>query len=100
MSTVDTLFPPGASQRDWVADGFLAVSMTLVSIVPYLPPASAPASLSTMMALSTAMTMPLVLRRHAPLGALGLVSGGLWFVVWIVVRLRGRRQARAAAEHH
>jgi len=34
------------------------------------------------------------------LGALGLISSGLWFVVWIVVRLRGRRHARAAAEHH
>lgn len=74
MSTADTIFPPGATQRDWAADGILAVSMTLVSIAPsYLGFGGLSASV-VLVALSSAMTLPLALRRHAPLAMLALVT--------------------------
>ena len=75
MSMVDVLFPRGASQRDWVADGILAVSMTLVAIVPYITFFPLPAdSASALYALSASLTLPLALRRHAPLAMLALVT--------------------------
>lgn len=74
MSMVDILFPPGASQRDWVADGILAVSMTLVAIVPYITMVTAPIEATSLFALSAAFTLPLALRRHAPLAMLVLCT--------------------------
>ena len=71
---VDVVFPPGASQRDWVADGILAVSLTLVSIVPYLVALTEPIEFSGLVALSASFTLPLALRRHAPLAMLGLCT--------------------------
>ena len=74
MSTIDTLFPPGATQRDWVADGILAVSLLLISIVPYLGPSSFDPVARMAVVLSAAMCLPLALRRHAPLAMLALVT--------------------------
>ncbi|MDO5535297.1 MAG: sensor histidine kinase [Propionibacteriaceae bacterium] len=74
MSVVDVLFPPGASQRDWVADGILAVSVFLVSIVPYIIAVSPPIDYASLVALSASFTLPLALRRHAPLAMLALCS--------------------------
>lgn len=74
MSTADTMFPPGATQRDWVADGILAVSMTLVAIIPYVVLSEPRPASATYVALSAALTLPLALRRHAPLAMLALVT--------------------------
>lgn len=71
---MDALFPPGATQRDWAADAILAVTMTLVSIVPYLGWAAYEPTYKVFVVLSAAMTLPLALRRHAPLAMLGLVT--------------------------
>lgn len=82
MSKVDVLFPPGATHRDWAADGILAVSLTLLSILPsYVFPAQGADYLAVVTFFSAAMTMPLVLRRHSPLLMLALVTvGGVWQV--------------------
>ena len=78
MSTNDVLFPPGATQRDWVADGILAVTVTLLSIVPYYVQVGYVAAFSPLTVFSAAITLPLVFRRHSPLLTLALVSlGGL-----------------------
>lgn len=74
MSMVDVVFPPGASQRDWVADGILAVSLTFVSVVPYIVGLEEPIDYAGLVALSASMTMPLALRRHAPLAMLALCT--------------------------
>ena len=74
MSVIDVLFPPGASQRDWVADGILAVSVTLVAIVPYITLFTIPIDYSALYALSASFTLPLALRRHAPLAMLALCT--------------------------
>lgn len=74
MITSDVLFPPGATQRDWVADVFLAVSLTLISVVVYLGAGFERASWVVFVALSAAMTWPLALRRHAPLAMLALCT--------------------------
>ncbi len=74
MSTMDVLFPAGATQRDWMADAILAVTMTLVSIVPYLGWAAYDTSYKVFVVLSAAMTLPLALRRHAPLAMLALCT--------------------------
>ena len=74
MSTADTMFPPGATQRDWVADGILAVSITLVAIIPYVVLSEPRPASATYVALSAALTLPLALRRHAPLAMLALVT--------------------------
>ena len=74
MSVVDVVFPRGASQRDWVADGILAVSLTLVAIVPYITLFDRPVEPSSLYALSASFTLPLALRRHAPLAMLALCT--------------------------
>lgn len=74
MSMVDVVFPPGASQRDWVADSILAVSVTLVSIVPYIAASAGALHYSGLFALSASFTLPLALRRHAPLAMLALCT--------------------------
>ena len=76
MSTNDVLFPPGATQRDWVADGILAVTVTLLSIVPYYVQVGYVAAFSPLTVFSAAITLPLVFRRHSPLLTLALVSLG------------------------
>ncbi len=86
MSMVDVVFPPGASQRDWVADGILAVSMTLVAIVPYITVLETPIEYSALYALSASFTLPLALRRHAPLAMLALCTlAGVFQLVLIQV---------------
>lgn len=86
MSMVDVLFPPGASQRDWVADGILAVSVTLVSIVPYIAAAERPIEFSGLYALSASFTLPLALRRHAPLAMLALCTlAGVFQLILVAV---------------
>lgn len=83
MTTSDVLFPPGATQRDWVADAFLAVSLTLISIVVYLGFGFDRTSWMVFVALSAAMTLPLALRRHAPLAMLALcTAAGAMHLVW------------------
>ena len=83
---VDVVFPPGASQRDWVADGILAVSLTLVSIVPYLVGLEQPIEYSALVALSASFTLPLVLRRHAPLAMLALSTlAGIFQLILVPV---------------
>ncbi len=76
MSTNEVLFPPGATQRDWVADGILAVTVTLLSIVPYYVQVGYVELFSPLTMFSAAITLPLVLRRHSPLLTLALVSLG------------------------
>ncbi len=84
MSKPDLLFPPGATQRDWVADGILAVSLTLLSIVPYALQYEFSVVLPLIAFVSAAMTLPLVLRRHAPLLMLALVTlGATWHLLLI-----------------
>lgn len=84
MSKPDLLFPPGATQRDWVADGILAVSLTLLSIVPYAVLHETAPVLPLIAFVSAAMTLPLILRRHAPLLMLALVTlGGCWQLLLI-----------------
>lgn len=83
---VDVVFPPGASQRDWVADGILAVSMTLVAIVPYITLFESPIDYSALYALSASFTLPLALRRHAPLAMLTLCTlAGMFQLILIPV---------------
>ncbi|MFT3876504.1 MAG: sensor histidine kinase [Propioniciclava sp.] len=85
MNTSDALFPPGATQRDWVADGFLAVSLTLASVVYHLfnPPPGYYSGFIFLL-LTSSMTMPLLLRRHAPLVMLVLctLAGSAHLVVF------------------
>lgn len=75
MSLTDDLFTPGATSRDWVWDGVLAFVMTVGSAVPYLTLVPLDASNRTIALLSALMTLPLVLRRHAPLLMLALCTG-------------------------
>lgn len=84
MSTAETLFPPGATQRDWVTDGILAVSMALISITPYLVFSIYEPLYQVVVVLSLAMCLPLALRRHAPLPMLALVTlAGLCQLVFL-----------------
>lgn len=81
MRTTELLFPPGATHRDWVADGILAVSLTLLNLIPpfYFYGATDIDLLVPLGLLSAMMTLPLVLRRHSPLLMLALVTvGGVW----------------------
>ncbi len=83
MTTNDALFPPGATQRDWVADAFLAVSLTLISVVVYLGIGFERDAWIVFVALSAAMTLPLALRRHAPLAMLALcTAAGAMQLTW------------------
>lgn len=83
---VDVLFPRGASQRDWVADGILAVSVTLLAIVPYISLFERPIEYSGLYALSASFTLPLALRRHAPLAMLALSTlAGVFQLILIPV---------------
>ncbi|MDN5571297.1 MAG: histidine kinase, partial [Propionibacteriaceae bacterium] len=75
MSASETVFPPGATRRDWMADGILAVSLALLAIALHLfwfGRAEEPDL--TVVALSFALVLPLALRRHAPLLMLALVT--------------------------
>ena len=86
MSMVDVVFPPGASQRDWVADGILAVSLTFVSVVPYIVGLAEPIDYAGLVALSASLTLPLALRRHAPLAMLALCTlAGIFQLVLVSV---------------
>lgn len=67
MSANETMFPEGATRRDWVADGILAATLGAIAIIPYRPHTDAEISYAVVVALSLAMVLPLVLRRHAPL---------------------------------
>ncbi len=73
-STADVLFPPGATQRDWATDGILAVSLTLVCFVSDMVLTGYGSLFVPLGIFSAAMTLPLVLRRHAPLLMLMLVT--------------------------
>ncbi|MFV0451924.1 MAG: sensor histidine kinase [Propioniciclava sp.] len=74
MSTSETMFPRGATQRDWVADGILAATLAAISVIPYRPQAEGDASYVALVALSWGLVLPLALRRHAPLVMLALVT--------------------------
>ncbi len=79
MSVSTARLLPGPTQRDWAADGILAVSLGLVSVLPYVSFADYGLPFLTVVVLSLAMVLPLTLRRHAPLVMLGLctVAGAL-----------------------
>ena len=77
MSAQETLFPAGASLRDWAADGILAATLGAISIIPYRPHTDDDISYAVVVALSLGMVLPLVLRRHAPLVMLAATSFGL-----------------------
>ena len=75
MQFRESIYPPGATRRDWVVDATLATSLTLAQLVsndflglPYYP--QTPWELFVCLA----MTASLVFRRHAPLLTLGLVT--------------------------
>ena len=74
MSTTDAIFPPGATHRDWIADGFVAVSLTLVSVIAFIGLMPYDETYAAAVVLSVSMTSPLVLRRHAPLAMLALCT--------------------------
>ena len=76
MRAREVWFPPGATQRDWVVDGLLAVSLALVSIVPYVQYAGTGAPWFFLVGLSLVTVLPVALRRHAPLVMLVLVAIG------------------------
>lgn len=76
MKVHEVWFPPGATQRDWVVDGILAVSLALISIVPYVQFAGAGAGWFFLVGVSLATVLPVALRRHAPLVMLVLVAIG------------------------
>ncbi|WP_232547109.1 sensor histidine kinase [Propioniciclava soli] len=75
MSASELVFPPGATRRDWMADGILAVSLSLVVIaVPFVWLGGTQEPDPRVVGVSLAMLLPLTLRRHAPLLMLALVS--------------------------
>ena len=76
MRAREVWFPTGATQRDWVVDGILAVSLALVSIVPYVQYAGTGAPWFFLVGLSLVTVLPVALRRHAPLVMLVLVAIG------------------------
>ena len=74
MSESTVQLPSGPTQRDWAADGILAVSLGLVSVLPYVSFADYGLPFVTVVVLSLAMVLPLALRRHAPLVMLALCT--------------------------
>lgn len=74
MRTNAVWLPPGSTQRDWLVDGALAVTLSLASIVPYMPGADPDSPWLSLVGLSLATVLPIALRRHAPLVMLALVT--------------------------
>ncbi len=75
MISQDVLFPPGATQRDWAQDAALAGAVSMASVLPALLYVwTGNLAVYLHLALSLAMTVPLVLRRHSPLLAFALCT--------------------------
>ena len=76
MPDRDLIFPPGATQRDWVHDGLLAGFLMLLSSVALLPEYldDGSAVYGEQLFISLLMVAPLVLRRHTPLIAMIAMS--------------------------
>lgn len=76
MPDHDTLFPPGATTRDWVNDVLLTAFLILLSVVSVLPDLlfSRSADYAVQLAVAVVMVVPLVLRRHSPLLAMSAMT--------------------------
>jgi len=76
MPDHDTLFPPGATRRDWVNDGLLTLFLMLLAVVSVLPEVlfSRSPERAVQLVVALLMVAPLVLRRHSPLLAMSLMT--------------------------